>query len=839
MSSLQSLSLAKKLLLGIFAVSLVAVGLSFAGAYQVFHSRFEAQKVSDLEMYARERTRTEQSLFTQLNAKYAGATREMIDRYESMEPEATWRELDRFFPLQADGTRRSIPELYDGISDGAGGRIFGMAAFIPDAASMTDDEAKVILAAARIVFASGPSGFETFDNFYFFTPQNRLVMFGPAREDRLIYYRRDAPPDFNFQHEEMSRLVRPELNPAGVMRCTRLRRLISSPGTRRMSTGCYQPVTIDGRQVGAWGVTIPVGDRLMRSVNDVPAGATGRIVSSQGQLIAWPGFTGLSEDEAEAFAAQAREKELPTLMEQIHRTGRDHGVVETPDGDGLVAFGRMGGPDWYFLISMPKAEIRAAANQSARVILLIGALALALQTALVLWIARRLIAAPLARLAEHSADPEGSDVSDLEARRDEIGVLARALATERGRSRELLDTLESRVRERTRALERANDAKSAFLANMSHELRTPLNGVVALADLLKSRQTDEGAREMAALIVSSGRLLEQVINDILDVSKIEAGQLKLESEPFDLGGCLEKIASLHAAAAAAKGIRLVWNVAPAAAGTYVGDPTRITQVLSNLLSNAVKFTDQGEVRLTARASKRGLRLSVRDTGIGFNAQTAQRLFRRFEQADASMTRKYGGTGLGLSICASLTHMMGGDIEVRSSPGKGSLFTVILPLERAEAPAAAPAEDAAPATPEAPAARPLRILLAEDHATNQRVVALILEPLGVDLTIVGDGAQALEQAMTSRFDLILMDVQMPEMDGLTATRKLRAHEAAQGLERTPVISLTANALPEHVEASLAAGADRHLAKPIRPDTLIGAVSEIAASIAQAEAEASAA
>src|SRR5690606_7910574 len=277
-SRLQSPSLAKKLLRGIFAVSLVAVGLSFAGAYQVFHSRFEAQKVSDLEMYARERTRTEQSLFTQLNAKYAGATREMIDRYESMEPEATWRELDRFFPLQADGTRRSIPELYDGISDGAGGRIFGMAAFIPDAASMTDDEAKVILAAARIVFASGPSGFETFDNFYFFTPQNRLVMFGPAREDRLIYYRRDAPPDFNFQHEEMSRLVRPELNPAGVMRCTRLRRLIAAPGTRRLSAGCYQPVSIDRRPVGARGVSIPVGDRLMRSGNDVPAGATGRFV---------------------------------------------------------------------------------------------------------------------------------------------------------------------------------------------------------------------------------------------------------------------------------------------------------------------------------------------------------------------------------------------------------------------------------------------------------------------------------------------------------------------------------------------------------------------------------
>src|SRR5690606_6852916 len=159
--------------------------------------------------------------FTQLNAKYAGATREMIDRYESMEPEATWRELDRFFPLQADGTRRSIPELYDGISDGAGGRIFGMAAFIPDAANMTDDEAKVILAAARIVFASGPSGFETFDNFYFFTPQNRLVMFGPAREDRLVYYRRDAPAARNFEHDEMSQPARPARNAAAARRGAR------------------------------------------------------------------------------------------------------------------------------------------------------------------------------------------------------------------------------------------------------------------------------------------------------------------------------------------------------------------------------------------------------------------------------------------------------------------------------------------------------------------------------------------------------------------------------------------------------------------------------------------
>lgn len=372
--------------------------------------------------------------------------------------------------------------------------------------------------------------------------------------------------------------------------------------------------------------------------------------------------------------------------------------------------------------------------------------------------------------------------------------------------------------------ESANAAKSQFLANMSHELRTPLNGIIAMTELLRDHQTDARGREMAATIVSSGRTLEHVVNDILDVAKIEAGLLKFESVPFELDELLNAVAQLHGAAAAAKGITLELTIRDDASGIYLGDRTRVSQVLSNLISNAVKFTETGCVQVTARRhGDRRLCLSVSDTGVGFDRATAARLFQRFEQADVSVSRRYGGTGLGLSICASLAEMMGGRVTVRSVPGKGSTFFAHLCLPRignvevvTRVPVAAERNEDA---------RSLRVLYADDHAINRQVVTMILEPLGADLTLVQNGREALDSLTSSAFDIVLMDVQMPEMDGLTATRLLRDHEAAQGLVRTPVIALTANAMPDDVERSLAAGADLHLPKPIRPAELLEAIDSI--------------
>ena len=370
--------------------------------------------------------------------------------------------------------------------------------------------------------------------------------------------------------------------------------------------------------------------------------------------------------------------------------------------------------------------------------------------------------------------------------------------------------------------EAANAAKSRFLANMSHELRTPLNGIIAMSELLHGHQTDDRGREMARTIVVSGHTLEHVVNDILDVGKIEAGVLQFEIAPFPLDEVLGASAELHGASAAAKGIRLTLDIRPDASGIYAGDRTRIAQVVSNLVSNAVKFTDAGQVRITARRrDDRGLCISVSDTGIGFDRATESRLFQRFEQADSSISRRFGGTGLGLSICASLVRMMDGSVSVRSVPGKGSTFFAYLPLERLRE------IDPTAAIPKAEresegADRDLRILYADDHAVNRQVVSMILEALGVTMTLAEDGEQALDLARTSDFDLILMDVQMPVMDGLTATRLIRQHEVANGLPRTPIISLTANAMTDDVARSLEAGSDLHLPKPIRPAALIEAV-----------------
>lgn len=373
--------------------------------------------------------------------------------------------------------------------------------------------------------------------------------------------------------------------------------------------------------------------------------------------------------------------------------------------------------------------------------------------------------------------------------------------------------------------EAANLAKGRFLANMSHELRTPLNGIIAMSEMLHQQQTDAKGREMTRTVVASGRILERVLNDILDVSKIEAIEVEFERVPFDMDTLLLDVAALHRATAEAKGLRMELNITPGAAGTYVGDHVRVSQVISNLLSNAVKFTDKGRVAITARRCSAGLHLVVSDTGPGFDRATSDRLFKRFEQGDSSINRRHGGTGLGLWISRALVRAMGGTIRVRSIVGKGTLFSVQLPLERSQpqAPfslAAEPEgqdhhEDGWP---------PLRVLVAEDHEVNQRVMMMILDTIGAKVTLAENGALAVEAFKDSDFDVILMDIQMPIMDGLVAMAKIRELEIASGASRTPIIAVTANAMAADREASMKAGADDHLSKPVRPAALIEALSK---------------
>jgi signal transduction histidine kinase/ActR/RegA family two-component response regulator len=390
-----------------------------------------------------------------------------------------------------------------------------------------------------------------------------------------------------------------------------------------------------------------------------------------------------------------------------------------------------------------------------------------------------------------------------------------------GKLAEREDDLKRAMRDLELARDAANAAnvlKTQFLANMSHEIRTPLNGVLAMAEVMAMGHLDEVQRDRLDVIRRSGSLLLAVLNDVLDLSKIEAGKLTLFEDDFDLEAVVVQARDSFAVMAQAKSLDFAVDVADDARGWWRGDADRLRQIVGNLISNAVKFTPHGSVTASFEAGAAGgLKVVVRDTGVGIAPEKLPSLFEKFTQADNSATRRFGGTGLGLAICRELTQMMGGSINVESCEGQGSTFTVELPLKRGGPSSVQVSETTGGADD-----GDLRLLAAEDNPTNQQVLAAVLGSLGIEVHIVPDGKEAVEAWRTGVYDLILMDIQMPVMDGITAAVKIRDAEQETGRRRTPIVALTANAMSHQVEEYLAAGMDAHVAKPIEIAKLYDAI-----------------
>lgn len=512
---------------------------------------------------------------------------------------------------------------------------------------------------------------------------------------------------------------------------------------------------------------------------------------------------------------------FPALYEELARRGEQGGAVSyTMEGTRYVGYAKVGpASKWVVVTSGKQAQVFASAYRAGLTVFLIGSAFLGLASLLIIRFGNGVLNTLLSLINYAKDVSEGDFEHKLEdtTREDELGVLHTSL-------QKLVDALENMLLE----TQESSKMKSQFLANMSHEIRTPLNAIIGMTHLsLRDTELSPKQRDYLEKIRTAARSLLGIINDILDLSKVEAGMLEMEDSPFSLRETLQDILSVHNPGASAKGLALTLKYPDEVPERFIGDPLRIGQVVSNIVGNAIKFTSSGSVSIAVAhegdvsgedgQTRSAMRVSVTDSGIGIAPEMLTKLFQPFTQADASISRRFGGTGLGLAISNRLVGMMGGRFAVASTVGEGTTFSFTMQL--LQDPDGKKSAGEGLSLDEAFAALNIagkRILVAEDNAINQLIMQELIAPSGAEITMVDDGQQAVEAVRAQKFDIVFMDMQMPVMGGLEATAKIRESASSGDL---PIIAVTANAMKEDREKGMAVGMNDYITKPLEPQRLL--------------------